>query len=153
GARSHPPARAAPGKSRDRRGADRQRLSVCREDRRGALAAGRLPPHLGHAGRPCRDRRRLDRARGRRSGARHPRDGKRGRATSRLAWSLARFLVRGVVLAAGGGGGGSTEGVAGARKTIAASGRDWPRFGWDARRSNDDPNATGITAANVSSLV
>ena len=40
----------------------------------------------------------------------------------------------------------------GARKTIAASAGDWTRFGWDARRSNDDPNATGITAANVASL-
>jgi outer membrane protein assembly factor BamB len=42
--------------------------------------------------------------------------------------------------------------VRGARKTIAASARDWTRFGWDARRSNDDPNATGITAANVGTL-
>jgi outer membrane protein assembly factor BamB len=33
------------------------------------------------------------------------------------------------------------------------SSADWTRFGWDARRSNDDPNATGITAANVGSLV
>ena len=33
------------------------------------------------------------------------------------------------------------------------SGGDWTRFGWDARRSNDDPNATGITAANAGSLV
>ncbi len=45
-----------------------------------------------------------------------------------------------------------THGVAGARKTVASSGRDWTRFGWDARRSNDDPHATGITAANVGSL-
>jgi hypothetical protein len=48
--------------------------------------------------------------------------------------------------------GGSSGGVAGARKTIAASGGDWTRFGWDARRSNDNPRSTGITAANVSSL-
>jgi outer membrane protein assembly factor BamB len=43
--------------------------------------------------------------------------------------------------------------VDGARKTIAASGADWTRFGWDARRSNDDPHATGITAANAGQLV
>jgi hypothetical protein len=58
----------------------------------------------------------------------------------------------GVVLAACGSGGGSSGAVAGAHKTIAGSGRDWARFGWDARRSNDDPHATGITAANVASL-
>jgi PQQ-like domain len=58
----------------------------------------------------------------------------------------------GLLLAACGGGG-PTHGVAGARKTIAASSQDWTRFGWDARRSNDDPHATGITAANVGSLV
>jgi hypothetical protein len=51
-----------------------------------------------------------------------------------------------------GGSGGSTSGVDGARKTVAVSMHDWTRFGWDARRSNDDPNATGITAANVGSL-
>jgi len=32
------------------------------------------------------------------------------------------------------------------------AGHDWTRFGWDARRSNDDPNATGVTATNVASL-
>jgi PQQ-like domain len=53
---------------------------------------------------------------------------------------------------AGCGSGGATDGVSAARKTIATSGRDWTRFGWDARRSNDDPQATGITAANVASL-
>jgi hypothetical protein len=42
--------------------------------------------------------------------------------------------------------------VAGARKTVSASSYDWTRFGWDARRSNDDPHPTGITAANVKSL-
>ena len=47
----------------------------------------------------------------------------------------------------------ATSGVRGARKTVAASAGDWTRFGWDARRSNDDPHATGITAANVGSLV
>jgi len=57
------------------------------------------------------------------------------------------------VLAGCGGSGGSTGGVAGVRKTIAASGQDWTRFGWDARRSSDDPNATGITASNVGTLV
>jgi WD40 repeat protein len=42
--------------------------------------------------------------------------------------------------------------VRSAQKTIAASARDWTRFGWDARRSSDDPYPTGITAANVGSL-
>ena len=41
----------------------------------------------------------------------------------------------------------------GAQKTIATAGSDWTRFGWDARRSNDDPDVTGITATNVGSLV
>jgi hypothetical protein len=54
---------------------------------------------------------------------------------------------------AGCGSSGSAGGVAGARETVSTSGRDWTRFGWDARRSNDDPHATGITAANVGSLV
>ena len=49
-------------------------------------------------------------------------------------------------------GGGSAGGVAGARKTITASSHDWVRFGWDARRSSDDPFSTGITAGNVGSL-
>ena len=59
----------------------------------------------------------------------------------------------GVVLTACGSGA-STGGVAGARKTLATpiSLRDWTRFGFDARRSNDDPQATGVTAANVASL-
>ena len=57
------------------------------------------------------------------------------------------------MLAGCGGGGGSTSGVGGVRKTVATSSHDWTRFGWDARRSNDDPHATGITAANVASLV
>ena len=56
------------------------------------------------------------------------------------------------MLTACGSGGGSTGGVAGARKTVKSSSRDWTRFGWDARRSNDDPYATGITAANLGSL-
>jgi hypothetical protein len=52
------------------------------------------------------------------------------------------------------GSGASTGGVAGARKTLATpiSLRDWTRFGFDARRSNDDPQATGFTAANVALL-
>ena len=61
------------------------------------------------------------------------------------------LAVAGLLLAACGSSG-STSGVHGARKTIAASSLDWTRFGWDARRSNDDPHATGITAANVGSL-
>jgi putative pyrroloquinoline-quinone binding quinoprotein len=36
--------------------------------------------------------------------------------------------------------------------TRASAGHDWTRFGWDARRSNDDPNSTGITAKNVKRL-
>jgi PQQ-like domain len=65
---------------------------------------------------------------------------------------IAVLLALAVAVLAGCGSAGSTGAVAGARKTIAASGPDWTRFGWDARRSNDDPNATGITAANVASL-
>jgi len=61
------------------------------------------------------------------------------------------LAVAGLLLAACGSSG-STSGVHGARKTIAASSLDWTRFGWDARRSNDDPHATGITPANVGSL-
>jgi hypothetical protein len=41
--------------------------------------------------------------------------------------------------------------VLGARATKTAA-HDWTRFGWDARRSNDDPNPTGITASNVRKL-
>ena len=33
------------------------------------------------------------------------------------------------------------------------AGGDWTRFGYDAARSNSGPRATGITAANVGSLV
>jgi PQQ-like domain len=71
--------------------------------------------------------------------------------TSRTA-SLALILMAGFVLAACGSSG-TSSGVEGARKTTATSSHDWTRFGWDARRSNDDPHATGITAANVQSLV
>ncbi len=35
----------------------------------------------------------------------------------------------------------------------STAGADWTRFGYDASRSSDDPNPTGITAANVGSLV
>ena len=35
----------------------------------------------------------------------------------------------------------------------AASGHDWTRFGWSAARSSAPTFATGITAANVKSLV
>jgi hypothetical protein len=62
------------------------------------------------------------------------------------------ILFVGLVLAACGGSGGSSGAVAGAHKTIAGSGRDWTRFGWDARRSNDDPRSTAITATNAASL-
>ena len=61
-------------------------------------------------------------------------------------------MAAGLLVAACGSSGGSDGGVAGARKTVARSGQDWTRFGWDARRSNDDPHATGITAANVAHL-
>jgi PQQ-like domain len=42
--------------------------------------------------------------------------------------------------------------VAGAGSARAATGYDWTRFGWDAQRSNDSTDPTGITAANVRSL-
>jgi hypothetical protein len=42
--------------------------------------------------------------------------------------------------------------VAGARKTIATTGHDWTRFGWDARRSNDATSPTAIIAARVKFL-
>jgi PQQ-like domain len=69
----------------------------------------------------------------------------------RSASSLTLILVAGALLAACGSSG-STSGVAGARRTIASSGLDWTRFGWDARRSNDDPHVTGIYTAHVASL-
>jgi PQQ-like domain len=71
---------------------------------------------------------------------------------SRIASSLALILVIGVVVA-GCGSSGVRNGVEGARTTVATSSHDWTRFGWDARRSNDDPHSIGITAANVRSLV
>jgi outer membrane protein assembly factor BamB len=42
------------------------------------------------------------------------------------------------------------SGAAGVRSSSSA---DWTRFGYDASRSSDDPRSTGITAANVGSLV
>jgi outer membrane protein assembly factor BamB len=41
---------------------------------------------------------------------------------------------------------------ANAGATASSANPDWTRFGYDASRSSDDPNATGITAANVGSL-
>jgi outer membrane protein assembly factor BamB len=62
-------------------------------------------------------------------------------------------VAAGLLLAAcGGGSGGSTDGVVGASKAVTASAQDWTRFGWDARRSNDDPEAIGITATNLGLL-
>ncbi len=69
---------------------------------------------------------------------------------SRPAAALLLALV--VLVLAACGSSDSTGGVEGAHKTLGGSGHDWTRFGWDARRSNDDPHATGITAANVGSL-
>ena len=34
----------------------------------------------------------------------------------------------------------------------SASSADWTRFGYDAARSSEDTNSTGITAANAASL-
>jgi hypothetical protein len=42
--------------------------------------------------------------------------------------------------------------VLGVHETKAA-GADWTRFGYDARRSSDDPSSTGIDAASVQRLV
>ncbi len=49
-------------------------------------------------------------------------------------------------------------GLIGAASASAGAGgssvnADWTRFGYDASRSSDDPHSTGITAANVGSLV
>jgi hypothetical protein len=40
----------------------------------------------------------------------------------------------------------------GAAKTTRASSQDWTRFGWDASRSNSDPNDVGIYTARVGQL-
>ena len=42
------------------------------------------------------------------------------------------------------------SGAAGVQSTASA---DWTRFGYDASRSSDNPNATGIDTTNVASLV
>ena len=86
-ARPDPPARAARREPRDRRGADRRRLAVGGQERRGAVAARGLAAHLRHARRPGGDRRRLDGARGGRPGARDPRV--RARKTSYVAFFCA----------------------------------------------------------------
>ena len=44
-------------------------------------------------------------------------------------------------------------GGAAGRPAVTATGNDWPRFGWSVQRSSAPPFATGITAANVGSLV
>jgi len=62
----------------------------------------------------------------------------------RLATSLVLALALAAVIVAAGAG-------AGARGSASSS--DWTRFGYDASRSSDDPASTGITAANVGSLV
>jgi outer membrane protein assembly factor BamB len=49
-------------------------------------------------------------------------------------------------------GGAAAGGVSAARQVLATAGQDWTRFGYDARRSNDDPAKSPITAANVQSL-
>jgi len=60
--------------------------------------------------------------------------------------SLALSIVLAAVIAAGCAG----SGAAGVRSSASA---DWTRFGYDASRSSDDPSSTGVTAANVASLV
>ena len=62
-----------------------KRLAGRGQARRGSEAAGGRPPHLRHARRPRRDRRRLDDARGRRPGARDPGARQRRRAPPRPA--------------------------------------------------------------------
>jgi hypothetical protein len=44
-------------------------------------------------------------------------------------------------------------GAAAGGPTVTATGNDWPRFGWSVQRSSAPTFATGITAANVGSLV
>ena len=55
-----------------------------------------------------------------------------------------------LILAAGIAAGCAGSGTAGVNSSPHV---DWTRFGFDASRSSDDPNATGITAANVGSLL
>jgi outer membrane protein assembly factor BamB len=40
-----------------------------------------------------------------------------------------------------------------ASATLAPLSQDWLRYGYDTARSNDNPNSTGITSANVAGLV
>jgi hypothetical protein len=40
----------------------------------------------------------------------------------------------------------------GGRKTVGPPGHDWTRFGWDASRSNDDPDDVGIYTAHVGQM-
>jgi hypothetical protein len=55
-----------------------------------------------------------------------------------------------VIVAAAIAAGCAGSGAAGAQSSSSA---DWTRFGYDESRSSDDPRSTGITAANVASLV
>jgi hypothetical protein len=61
-------------------------------------------------------------------------------------------VVLAAAIAAGCAASGNASGAAGVRSSSQSS-ADWTRFGYDASRSGDDPTATGITAANVGSLV
>ena len=121
---------------------------VAGQARRGAEAAGRRSPHLGHARRQVGDRGRLDNTRGRRPGARDSRARQGRRAAPSLAKALVvstrRFIGLAGVLCA-------VAACAGSSRA-ASSGHDWTRFGWNAVRSNAPTFATGITAANVKSL-
>jgi outer membrane protein assembly factor BamB len=67
---------------------------------------------------------------------------RRYRGPVRTALSLV-FAVALVLLA----------GAAGSATTSVKTGGDWTRFGYDAARSSSGPAATGITAANVRTLV
>jgi len=53
------------------------------------------------------------------------------------------FVLAAIVVAAC-----ASAGAAGSTATA-----DWTRFGYNAIRSSDDPNATGVTAANIAALV
>ena len=80
-----PPARAAEGGARRRRGAGRGRLAGCRQARRRARASGRLAAHLGVPAGPDRARRALDRDAPGRPGARDRPAGISSRAPARAA--------------------------------------------------------------------
>jgi len=65
---------------------------------------------------------------------------------------LLAIALAGLALAAcAGSGAATTSGVRGASKTVATGG-DWTRFGWDARRSNDADVDTGIAAGDLAGL-